>query len=249
MFHPCSVVWYHLLFLCYLIFDFLAMPCRAVAIALSPRKWKTIFSQELHPQYLTFSTQNELQTFFLPIAWFPQITTMHASTLGLLSSPLFYGASTQLCYISLLELSSSSEKIGDIGIKKLFLSKENSTGFVRKLLASPDEGGAMNRIGGTCSKDNIVIFQGPTTPLPSGIPTYTVQILNVCVAGCSISNIHVRCGWFSSARLINPRLFRRIFFDDCLVNNGDALGPGESLSFQYANSFRYPLSVLSVSCF
>lgn len=112
-----------------------------------------------------------------------------------------------------------------------------------------DEGGAMNRIGGTCSKDNIVIFQGPTTPLPSGIPTYTVQILNVCVAGCSISNIHVRCGWFSSARLINPRLFRRIFFDDCLVNNGDALGPGESLSFQYANSFRYPLSVLSVSCF
>lgn len=100
MFHPCSVVWYHLLFLCYLIFDFLAMPCRAVAIALSPRKWKTIFSQELHPQYLTFSTQNELQTFFLPIAWFPQITTMHASTLGLLSSPLFYGASTQLCYIS-----------------------------------------------------------------------------------------------------------------------------------------------------
>ncbi|XP_059596151.1 TPD1 protein homolog 1 [Vitis vinifera] len=150
---------------------------------------------------------------------------------------------------NVLELSSSSEKIGDIGIKKLFLSKENSTGFVRKLLASPDEGGAMNRIGGTCSKDNIVIFQGPTTPLPSGIPTYTVQILNVCVAGCSISNIHVRCGWFSSARLINPRLFRRIFFDDCLVNNGDALGPGESLSFQYANSFRYPLSVLSVSCF
>ncbi|KAJ9689960.1 hypothetical protein PVL29_012564 [Vitis rotundifolia] len=112
-----------------------------------------------------------------------------------------------------------------------------------------NEGGAMNRIGGTCSKDNIVIFQGPTTPLPSGIPTYTVQILNVCVAGCSISNIHVRCGWFSSARLINPRLFKRIFFDDCLVNNGDALGPGESLSFQYANSFRYPLSVLSVSCF
>ncbi|GFY91633.1 tapetum determinant protein [Actinidia rufa] len=157
----------------------------------------------------------------------------------------------------------SPETTGDAGFQELVIWKENRTGFARKLLTMvdfsccsvprnsyDDDGGGstMNRIGGTCSKDNIVIFQGPTTPLPNGIPTYTVQVLNVCVSGCSVSNIHLSCGWFSSARLINPRVFRRVCYDDCLVNDGEALGPGESLSFQYANSFSYPLSVSSIAC-
>ena len=75
------------------------------------------------------------------------------------------------------------------------------------------------RMGDSCSKDDIVVYQGATAPLPNGIPTYTVQILNVCLSGCAVSDIHVTCGWFSSARLINPRIFRRIRFDDCLVND------------------------------
>ncbi|XP_057463889.1 TPD1 protein homolog 1-like [Actinidia eriantha] len=150
---------------------------------------------------------------------------------------------------------------GDGGFQELVFSKENNntpTAFARKLLAMADDddngdgddnaGNTMNRIGGTCSKDNIVVFQGPTSPLPNGIPTYTVQILNVCVSGCSVSDIHLSCGWFSSARLINPRIFRRVYFNDCLVNNGEPLSPGESLSFQYANSFSYPLSVSSIAC-
>ncbi|KAF5742847.1 TPD1 protein 1-like isoform X2 [Tripterygium wilfordii] len=118
--------------------------------------------------------------------------------------------------------------------------------FTRKLLQSPGDDG--NRIGTTCSKNDIVIFQGSAAPLPNGIPSYTVQILNVCVSGCSISNIHVSCGWFSTVRMINPRVFRRVYYDDCLVNDGEALGPGESLSFDYANSYSYHLSVSSVVC-
>uniref|UniRef100_A0A9I9CRV9 TPD1 protein homolog 1-like n=1 Tax=Cucumis melo TaxID=3656 RepID=A0A9I9CRV9_CUCME len=89
---------------------------------------------------------------------------------------------------------------------------------------------------------------GPATPLPGGIPTYIVQILNSCASDCSISNIHVKCGWFSSARLVNPRIFKRVSYDDCLVNDGRALGPGRTLSFQYANTFPYPLSVSSATC-
>ncbi|KAL2483837.1 TPD1 protein-like protein 1 [Forsythia ovata] len=136
-------------------------------------------------------------------------------------------------------------------------SKGNYTATARTLLAlSVDEDngddnddGYMNRIGATCSKDNILVFQGPTTPLPNGIPTYTVDIQNTCTSGsCSISNIHLSCGWFSSARLINPRVFRRIGYDDCLVNDGEPMNPGDCLSFQYANSFKYPLSVSSVAC-
>ena len=106
-----------------------------------------------------------------------------------------------------------------------------------------------NRIWGEkCSKADIVINQGPTSPLPSGIPTYTVEIMNVCVTGCDISGIHLTCGWFSSARLINPRIFKRLHYDDCLVNDGRPLTNGGTLSFQYANTFPYPLSVSSVVC-
>ncbi|XP_021286704.1 protein TAPETUM DETERMINANT 1 [Herrania umbratica] len=118
----------------------------------------------------------------------------------------------------------------------------------RKLL----RGAAMeepNRIWGEkCTKADIVINQGPTAPLPSGIPTYTVEIVNVCVSGCDISGIHLNCGWFSSARLINPRIFKRIRYNDCLVNDGKPLVNGGTLSFQYANTFLYPLSVSRVVC-
>ena len=102
--------------------------------------------------------------------------------------------------------------------------------------------------GDKCSKSDIVINQGPTEPLPNGIPTYTVEIMNVCISGCDIGGIHLRCGWFSSARLINPRIFKRLHFNDCLVNDGNPLLNGRTISFQYANTFRYPLSVSSVIC-
>ncbi|TKY73682.1 TAPETUM DETERMINANT 1 [Spatholobus suberectus] len=106
-----------------------------------------------------------------------------------------------------------------------------------------------NRIwGDKCSKSDIVISQGPTPPLPNGIPTYTVEIMNMCVSGCDISGIHLRCGWFSSARLINPKVFKRLRYNDCLVNDGRPLINGGIISFQYANTFLYPLSVSSVVC-
>ncbi|CAN0908761.1 TPD1 protein homolog 1 [Linum grandiflorum] len=108
-----------------------------------------------------------------------------------------------------------------------------------------DYGGGQNRIGAECSKEDIVIYQGSSAPLPNGIPAFSVQILNV---GVCIANIHVSCGWFSSYRLVNPTVFRRLYYDDCLVNDGQPLGPSSSLYFEYANSFRYPLSVSSVSC-
>ncbi|XP_019437512.1 PREDICTED: protein TAPETUM DETERMINANT 1-like isoform X1 [Lupinus angustifolius] len=106
-----------------------------------------------------------------------------------------------------------------------------------------------NRIwGDKCSMADIVITQGPTTPLPNGIPTYTVDIINMCLNGCDISGIHLSCGWFSSARLINPKLFKRLHYNDCLVNDGRPLINGDSISFQYANTFLYPLSVSKVIC-
>ncbi|KAL6180084.1 hypothetical protein ACLB2K_046752 [Fragaria x ananassa] len=107
-----------------------------------------------------------------------------------------------------------------------------------------------NRIWGEkCSRSDIVIDQGPTAPLPSGIPTYTVEIMNVCGTGCNISRIHLNCGWFSSATLVNPRVFKRLRFNDCLVNDGKPLVNGGSISFEYANTFLYSLKVSSVVCY
>ncbi|KAJ7962065.1 Tapetum determinant 1 [Quillaja saponaria] len=99
-----------------------------------------------------------------------------------------------------------------------------------------------------CRATDIQISQGPTPPLPNGIPSYTVEISNVCASGCNISDIHVSCGWFSSARLIIPTVFKRLRYNDCLVNDGKPLINGEILSFHYATSFMYPLHVSSMNC-
>ncbi|KAK9681424.1 hypothetical protein RND81_10G001100 [Saponaria officinalis] len=127
------------------------------------------------------------------------------------------------------------------------VNRSNSLLSTRSLLHSTAEYGE-DPTDRPCSNEDIIIIQGASSPLPSGIPTYTVEIMNACLSGCSICNIHVRCGWFSSARLIDPNVFRRLCYDDCLVNDGNPLAAGETLSFQYANSFQYPLSVSSLVC-
>ncbi|OIT38629.1 tpd1 protein -like 1, partial [Nicotiana attenuata] len=94
-----------------------------------------------------------------------------------------------------------------------------------------------------CRKDNIQVTQGQTGTA-NGIPVYSVTIINTCNSG-SCLNIHLSCGWFSSTRLINPAIFRRLGYNDCLVNNGKPLKPGQLLNFQYSNTFSYPLAVSS----
>jgi hypothetical protein len=98
-----------------------------------------------------------------------------------------------------------------------------------------------------CSKESIAIRQGPTAPI-GGIPTYTVEIQNTCVSGCDISDIHVACGMFSSAILVNPFKFKRLQYNDCLVNDGKSLANGAVISFKYATTFQYNLTVSSVVC-
>ena len=105
---------------------------------------------------------------------------------------------------------------------------------------------------GCAGADDIAIEQGPGTTLPSGIPSYTVEIINRCSgagrAACAISGIRVRCGWFSSVTLVDPSKFRRVAPDDCLVNDGKSIEPSFPVSFQYGNSFPYPMTVASASC-
>ncbi|KAG2244404.1 hypothetical protein Bca4012_023171 [Brassica carinata] len=125
-----------------------------------------------------------------------------------------------------------------------------TTSTHRKMLhrLSPETRAEPDRIGEKCKKSDIVVNQAATEPMPNGIPGYTVEITNQCMSGCNISRIHVSCGWFSSVKLINPRVFKRIHYDDCLVNNGKPLPFGSTLSFHYANTFPYRLAVSFVTC-
>ncbi|CAI9267726.1 unnamed protein product [Lactuca saligna] len=97
--------------------------------------------------------------------------------------------------------------------------------------------------GSSCTARDLSISQskGSTT----GIPQYIVQIVNTCVSSsqCAPSNIHLHCGWFASARIVNPRFFKRLSYDDCLVNGGQTLRTGQMISFSYSNSFMYPISL------
>ncbi|KAF3446185.1 hypothetical protein FNV43_RR11364 [Rhamnella rubrinervis] len=99
-----------------------------------------------------------------------------------------------------------------------------------------------------CPKNDILVAQSQGPPAKSGIPTYRVQIINRSPTGKSIWNIHLSCGWFSSAKLIDPNTFKRLKYDDCLVNGGKPLRAGSVISFTYYTTFEYPLSVSSVEC-
>ncbi|MCL7032450.1 hypothetical protein MKW94_002947 [Papaver nudicaule] len=86
--------------------------------------------------------------------------------------------------------------------------------------------------GMMCPTYIVEVSQGLVDPLPSGIPHHLVQICNICGSGRNRTayDIHLNCGWFASAELINPCQFRRLSFNDCLVNDGRRLEPGSCVS-------------------
>ncbi|XP_008223393.1 PREDICTED: TPD1 protein homolog 1-like [Prunus mume] len=96
---------------------------------------------------------------------------------------------------------------------------------------------------GGCKARDISISQGKISE--TGIPKYSVQIANECSFDCAASDIHVHCGQFASTEVMNPAEFRRLSFDDCLVNNGQPLKPHQLISFTYSNTFMYPLAFKS----
>ncbi|KAL4560193.1 hypothetical protein LXL04_032342 [Taraxacum kok-saghyz] len=126
-------------------------------------------------------------------------------------------------------------------------TKDHNTSIANSDAKLPEEAFHTHRKllfqGSSCTARDLSISQskGSTT----GIPQYIVQIVNTCVSSsqCAPSNIHLHCGWFASARIVNPRFFKRLSYDDCLVNGGQMLKTGQMISFSYSNSFMYPISL------
>ncbi|CAL4940659.1 unnamed protein product [Urochloa decumbens] len=100
---------------------------------------------------------------------------------------------------------------------------------------------------GGCPDGVVQVSQVNAGSLPSGIPSYSVTITNTCL-GCTVRDVHVSCGEFASTELVDPGSFQRLAYGDCLVKGGGPIGPGETVSFEYSNSFIYSMGVVSVSC-
>lgn len=98
----------------------------------------------------------------------------------------------------------------------------------------------------TCPKSRIQITQGAIGTI-GGIPEYSVIIVNECESICG--GIHLSCGEFATTKFINPWTFRRLAVNDCLVNNGAPMKSGQVISFTYANTYKYPMSVTSATCY
>ena len=103
----------------------------------------------------------------------------------------------------------------------------------------------------SCQATDISVAQGQISG--DKIPRFEVQITNTCTDHlCTISNIVVNCGRFSSANFVNPKVFRRLDVDagTCLANDGRSIEAGQGITFTYDEIFRQPMSLKSakVSC-
>jgi len=100
---------------------------------------------------------------------------------------------------------------------------------------------------GPCHPSDINIQQGEISGV--GIPIWQVQIINSCTNPmCTISEVIVQCGAFHSPTLVNPHLFRRLDpkAGTCIVNDGNKIGNAQTVTFQYSEIMKEPLTLKSV---
>ncbi|GAV70855.1 hypothetical protein CFOL_v3_14353, partial [Cephalotus follicularis] len=154
---------------------------------------------------------------------------------------------TCFLYLMILIIMLCNLQIRNAGTSSKFLhSSHGDSNQSMKVTRKPEQAYSIHRkllLHGTCTNRDISISQSRDTT--TGIPQYIVQIVNTCVSGCAPSDIHLHCGWFASAKFVNPRTFKRLTYDDCLVNGGKKLKTSGIIRFTYSNSFMYPLAFKS----
>ncbi|CAM6123183.1 unnamed protein product [Calypogeia fissa] len=92
----------------------------------------------------------------------------------------------------------------------------------------------------------IELDQDNTTFYLDGLPVYHVTVMNTCL-DCSVQDIHIACEDWASATEVNPLVFKRIAYNDCIVNDGKPISSQGVVFFEYTNSFPYPMHVESSS--
>ncbi|PIA29883.1 hypothetical protein AQUCO_05800158v1 [Aquilegia coerulea] len=82
-----------------------------------------------------------------------------------------------------------------------------------------------------CAADNPTVKQ--TQVGFQKTPIFLVEVQNNCPM-CPVIDIHVKCGNFLQD-LVNPKLFKVLGHNDCVVNGGLPLAPLQKISFNYSH--------------
>ncbi|KAK1323974.1 hypothetical protein QJS10_CPA02g00833 [Acorus calamus] len=83
-----------------------------------------------------------------------------------------------------------------------------------------------------CEPSDIVVSQLRTGRLVQGQAEYVVSVTNQCV--CAQSNVVLRCDGLNSVEAVDPKIIRPLDGHDCIVNDGGAIAPRATVSFNYA---------------
>lgn len=94
---------------------------------------------------------------------------------------------------------------------------------------------------GGCTYSQVVVTQKGSY-LADGTPMFQVSVINNCLT-CAMQNVHIACGDFASAVAVDPAIFKKLDYNDCILNNGYPIAPMTLLYFEYASSFSYPMQV------
>ncbi|OMO78139.1 hypothetical protein CCACVL1_14635 [Corchorus capsularis] len=100
---------------------------------------------------------------------------------------------------------------------------------------------------GQCSTSQISVSQSQTGATVGNKPEFQVTITNGCT--CSQSDVKLGCNGFQTVESI-PSSVLSVSGGECLVNDGQPLGPGVTISFKYAwdNSFSFSPISSEINC-
>lgn len=101
---------------------------------------------------------------------------------------------------------------------------------------------------GNCSVGDIQISQSQL-PGRGGLPTFIVEVRNICPTRCDIAEIHLNCAGFSHENVIDPKILMHSKNSNiCIINNNQPLKFRAAVLFEYSTNFMYKFSVASVEC-
>ncbi|KDO40340.1 hypothetical protein CISIN_1g044461mg, partial [Citrus sinensis] len=99
-----------------------------------------------------------------------------------------------------------------------------------------------------CSVGDIQISQSQL-PGRGGLPTFIVEVRNICPTRCDIAEIHLNCAGFSHENVIDPKILMHSKNSNiCIINNNQPLKFRAAVLFEYSTNFMYKFSVASVEC-
>ncbi|TVU47852.1 hypothetical protein EJB05_07466 [Eragrostis curvula] len=102
-----------------------------------------------------------------------------------------------------------------------------------------------------CDNYVVVVSQDDEGPVPGppGLHHFHVTISNEDTE-LTVCDVHISCGdlLIDGSVPVDPFDFRLTSPGNCIVKNGDAMAPGDTINFDYSSYAPIPFEVISFSC-